>query len=94
MNRHLSKKDTQMGNRHMKRCSTSLIVRGTQIKNTMRYYFTPVRVPTIQKGTNNKSGEGVEKRGPRALLLKMETGAATIAKDYGDNSNTKNRTNL
>ena len=71
MNRHLSKKDIQMANRHMKRCSTSLIVRETQIRNTMRHYFTAVRVPATQKCTNNKSGEDVEKTGPGALLVKM-----------------------
>ena len=71
MNRYLSKKDIQMANRHMKRRSTSLIVRETQIKNRVRYYFTAVRVPTTQKCTNNKSGEDVEKTCPRALFVKM-----------------------
>ena len=71
MNRHLYKKDIQMANRHMKRCSTSLIVRETQIRSTRRYYFTAIRVPAIQKCANNTSGEGVEKTGPGALLVKM-----------------------
>ena len=50
-----------MANKHMKRCSTSLVVREMQIKITVRYHFTPVRMSVIKKSTNNKSGEGMEK---------------------------------
>ena len=86
LNRYFSKDNIRMANRCMTRCSTSLIIREIQIKPTMGYYLTPVRMAIIKKSTNNVLESLWRKGNPPTLLVGNVSWCSHYGKQYGGSS--------
>ena len=66
LNKEFSTEEYQMAEKHLKKCSTSLIIREMQIKTTLRFHLTPVRMAKIKNSGDSRSWRGI---GERATLL-------------------------
>jgi hypothetical protein len=69
--------------KHMKKCSPSLAIKEMQIKTTLRFHLTPVRIVIIKNTTTNMLARMWGKRNPCTLLVEMQAGATTLEKNSG-----------
>ena len=78
----------------MKRCSPWLIIREMQIKTTMKYHVTPVRMAIIKNPQTTNAGEGVERREPSCPVSRNVNWYTNYGEQYGGSLKTKNRATI
>jgi hypothetical protein len=81
-----------MTNKYMKKCSASMAVKEKQIKMTLRFHLTPIRMAIIRNTTI--ASEDVEKRNPYTLLMGEYISAATMEISIEAHQKTKNRATI
>ena len=94
LNRHFATDNTWIINRHIKRCSTSPIIREIRIKITMIYHFTPVRMSVIRKTTNNEGWKRNREKGDLDTVGGNVIGISTMKNSMEVLQNTKNTTGI